>query len=303
MSEGGVSEGGVSEGGGNGDGADGAGDGVPGACVCGAGESAEQGGYFAELDRRLRERGMPRENAAALVAELAGHTADSGTDPHTEFGPAADFAGQLAPADGGTCGPEPDAEHWTWTADAYTDQAVMNRMGAQGWEIERVDRLGRFVSSRDPQSSLRWEYRRDVVARRDRAAHAASIAADGWEPCGHWLYLAYYKRPLAVLDGPAATLADPPERPARSVYFTRRLYLHLAWTLLCLCVLVLLLTLGFPGSSDGGRDSSAPVGAGVGAVLGALLGFWLLRRQRRQMARAARYNAPESGGSSASKKS
>ncbi|WP_189317405.1 hypothetical protein [Streptomyces brasiliensis] len=228
-----------------------------------------------------------------MVAELTGHAAESGTDPHAEFGPPADFARQLAPAADGPADPEPGAQRWVWTADAYMDQDMMNRFGAQGWEIERVDKLGRFVSRRDERNSLRWEYRRNVVDRRKRSQHAASLAPDGWEPCGYWLYLAYYKRPLAVTVGPTATLAEPPERPARSVYFTRPLYGYLASVLACLAVVILLSTVFAPASGDSGLKHGLVVGMPVGAVVGMLVGVWLLRRQRQQMRRAARFPAPE----------
>lgn len=248
-------------------------------------------GYFAELTRRLYEQGLTQERTAALVAELADHAADSGAEPYAEFGQPAALARQLAAA-GGPSDPDPGAERWVWTADAYVDQAMMNRFGAQGWEIERVDRLGRFVSRRDPCASLRWEYRRDIVDRRNRSQHAASLAPDSWEPCGYWLYLAYYKRPLAVTVGPAAALVEPPDRPARNTYFTRRLYAHLAWLLVCLTSVILLATVIAPAAGNSGLQHGLMVGMPTGAALGLLLGVWLLRRRRQQMRRAASVPSP-----------
>lgn len=244
-------------------------------------------GYFAELTRRLYEQGLSQEHTAAVIAELADHAADSGTEPYAEFGPPADFARQLAPAAGGPADPDPGAERWVWTAVAYVDQAMMNRFGARGWEIERVDRLGWFVSRRNPCTSLRWEYRRDVVDRRNRSQHAASLAPDSWESCGYWLYLAYYKRPLAVTFGPAAALVKPADRPARSAYFTRRLYGYLAWLLVCLTAVILMPTVIVPAAGNSGLQHGLMVGMPTGAALGLLLGVWLLRRQRQQMRRAA----------------
>jgi hypothetical protein len=259
-------------------------------------QQADRGGsahadYFTELTRRLAERGLPRERAAVLVAELTAYAAEAGADPRAEFGPADGFARQLAPeppsgADGPKA-PEAGAQRWVWTADAYVDQDMMNRFGAQGWEIERVDRLGRFVSHRDEASALRWEYRRDVVARRDRSRHAASLAPDGWEPCGHWTYLVYYKRPLAVTAGPAAVVEHPPERPARSVYFTRRLYAWPAAALVAVTAVVVLLTLTDPAES--GLRSGMVTGGIAGAALTLLALPWLTARQRREMREAARF--------------
>ncbi|MEV4259608.1 hypothetical protein AB0J52_41160, partial [Spirillospora sp. NPDC049652] len=179
--------------------------------------------YFAELADGLRRLGVAEDRVGDLVAELSGHVAESGADPEDEFGPAVRFAAEFAegararPEHGAAAGPDAGAERWVWTADASVDERMMNRFGAQGWEIERVDHLGRFVSRRDLASPTQWEYRRDVVGRRERARHAEALAPEGWEPCGHWLFLAYSKRPLAAVAGPAADIGEPAGRPARSL--------------------------------------------------------------------------------------
>ena len=53
-------------------------------------------GYFEELADRLRAHGMDEERVTATITELRGHTAESGTAPAEEFGPADEFAAQLA---------------------------------------------------------------------------------------------------------------------------------------------------------------------------------------------------------------
>ncbi|RFU42112.1 hypothetical protein DZF91_08295 [Actinomadura logoneensis] len=251
-------------------------------------------GYFTELADRLRGLGVAEDRIGPLVAELSGYAAESGAAPEDEFGPAAEFAAEFAEAAaqaraGVGAGPAPaaDAERWVWTANASVDQEMMNRFGAQGWEIERVDHLGRFVSRRDPVSPLRWEYRRDVVGRRERARHAAALAPEGWEPCGHWLFLAYSKRPLAAVAGPAAELEDPPGRPARSLYLTRAVWAPVAVLAASLVLAGVLLAVAFTTGGGGSTVRGLLFGLPVGLVLGGAAAFAALRRKRAEYARAS----------------
>ncbi|MGW0659192.1 SoxR reducing system RseC family protein [Streptodolium elevatio] len=243
--------------------------------------------YFEQLAAALHARGVPEARVAMTVEEVAGYAADAGADPYAEFGPVEEFAARLA-GTGGPGEPEAGAERWVWTADAYLDQRMMNRFGAQGWEIQRVDGLGRFVSRRPRESTLRWEYRRDVVERRDRASHAAELAPEGWEPCGHWMFLAYYKRPLAAVEGPAAWLADPPRHPERSVYFTRRAYAALAVPVLVIAALVVMAVLGEP-IGPGSLDAATAAGMACGAVVGFGVAAFFLRRMRQEFRQASRF--------------
>ncbi|MFI6518460.1 hypothetical protein ACIBF1_23090 [Spirillospora sp. NPDC050679] len=186
--------------------------------------------YFEELAARLEERGVPEAEAAGTVADLAAYTAESGADPEEEFGPAADFAAQLSPDRSGDPAPagDPAAQTWVWTADAFQDRALLDRYGDQGWEVERIDHLGRFVSRRAADAPLRWEYRRETVLAGGRRALAERLAPDGWEPCGTWMYFEYFKRPKAASEGPAGVLAEVPETPSRRLFWSKRLYLFLA---------------------------------------------------------------------------
>lgn len=251
--------------------------------------------YFEDLADGLRRLGVAEERIGPLVAELSGHVAESGADPEDEFGPAVRFAAEFA--EGGPAaaadGPAADAERWVWSADASVDQAMMNRFGAQGWEIERVDHLGRFVSRRDLASPTRWEYRRDVVGRRERDAHAEALAPDGWEPCGHWLFLAYSKRPLAAVAGPAADIDSPAGRPKRSYYFTRGLWIPLAVLVACLAGAAVLLTAAFMAGGGGSTLSGMLFGLPVGLVLGGAGAFVAYRRKRAEFARASRHPADD----------
>ncbi|WP_051466986.1 hypothetical protein [Actinomadura oligospora] len=247
--------------------------------------------YFEELADGLRRLGVAEDRIGPLVDELSGHVAESGADPEEEFGPAVRFAAEFAEGAGGGAaadGPAADAERWVWSADASVDQAMMNRFGAQGWEIERVDHLGRFVSRRDLASPTQWEYRRDVVDRRERAAHAEALAPDGWEPCGHWLFLAYSKRPLAAVAGPAADIETPAGRPGRSYYFTRELWVPLAVSAACLGVAGGLLAVAFTTGGGGNALRGMLFGLPVGLVLGGVGAFVAYRRKRAEYARASR---------------
>ncbi|GGL45563.1 hypothetical protein [Planomonospora parontospora] len=237
--------------------------------------------YFDELAAHLRGRGVPAEEVAATVDDLAAYAAESGADPEEEFGPAAGFAATLAPAAEDAAPesrPDPVAETWVWTADAFRDREYLNRYGEQGWEVERIDHLGRFVSRRDPEHPLRWEYRRESALPAHHDALAERLAPDGWEPCGDWMYFQYFKRPKAVAEGPAGELADAPAAPARRVFFGRRFYVFMVvWALFMVALTVGLLSIG---DHEFGLDFVA--GLLTGLALVALSVLFTLRRNRRR---------------------
>ena len=231
--------------------------------------------YFAELAERLSEHGFDAQRVSATVEELKTHTAESGAEPVDEFGPTADFAAQLAARGEEAPQPEHDAERWVWTCDIYVDRELLNRFGQQGWEMERVDKLGRFVCRRTAERPMRWEYRREYVKRAERAAQAAELAPEGWEPCGSWTTLMYYRRPLSVSAGPDAELAAPPRVPARRTYFTPKVWVMLAIAVLgWLGVIVLLISVG----------SSPAIWCGmlVGGVIGGAVGWAAIRKDYRK---------------------
>ncbi|WP_030693700.1 hypothetical protein [Streptomyces globisporus] len=178
--------------------------------------------YFAELTDALRAAGVPEEQIARTTDELRGHLAETGTSPEEEFGPAEGFAarlGGLAPAPG-----EPDgaAERWTWTADLFNDRRMLDVHGAQGWEVEGLDPLGRFVCRRAPGVALAWEYRREVITGRRRARVLDELTPEGWELCGEWLVYGYFKRPRAATAGPAGAVEAPQAAPHRWLFLSRR---------------------------------------------------------------------------------
>ncbi|MFE6815835.1 hypothetical protein [Streptomyces sp. NPDC057677] len=184
--------------------------------------TTESDRYFTELADALRTTGVPAEQIAATVEDLRGHLSGTGTPPEEEFGPAAAFAAQLgglAPLPG-----EPDgkAESWTWTADLFNDRRMLAVHGDQGWEVESLDALGRFVCRRSATAALRWEYRREIIGARRRARVLAELEPEGWELCGEWLVYGYFKRPRAATAGPAGALDSRPAAPLRQLFLSRR---------------------------------------------------------------------------------
>jgi hypothetical protein len=242
--------------------------------------------YFTTLARELAAAGVPADRVTTTIADLESHLAETGTAPEAEFGPAADFAAQLAFANhpqATETAPEaaPDAAiaTWRWMADIWADRQRLNEFGAQGWEVERVDRLGRFVTHRDPSQAQQWEYRRDTVARTDRTTHAAELAPDGWEPCGTWLPYVYYKRPLAADLGPAAVVPTPPPGPARKNFLSRRFYALLA-ALVAYLVLTFTTLPGLP--IDGESLAGFFTGVASGILIVGTIAWLLLRHPTRR---------------------
>ncbi|MER5967159.1 hypothetical protein [Streptomyces sp. NPDC002057] len=209
--------------------------------------------YFTELADSLRATGVPEEQIAATVEDLRGHLAETGTGAAEEFGPAAAFAvqlGGLAPPPG-----EPDerAESWTWTADLFNDRRMLAVHGEQGWEVESLDAIGRFVSRRAPGAALRWEYRREVLKGGRRERVLAELEPEGWELCGEWAVYGYFKRPKAASAGPEGGLEAVPARPRGWLFLSRRGKVALVvWVLAVLgCLAVSLTDLGLPGYTIG----------------------------------------------------
>ncbi|MGP9018370.1 hypothetical protein ACT1U9_08160 [Streptomyces sp. BR1] len=184
-------------------------------------DGAARPDYFIELAAWLLTGGMSEEQATSTVAELTGYLAETGsTDAYEEFGDPKDFAARLT---GGRAAEEPaaEAETWKWTADIYTDRKHLNHYGDQGWEVEGLDRLGRFVCRRDPSAAMRWEYRREAANNpAERESVTATLAPDGWEPCGHWMFFMYFKRPKAASAGPAAELDELVAPPAKQLFLS-----------------------------------------------------------------------------------
>ena len=242
-------------------------------------------GYLDELATLLREGGVPVTQADATIADLASYVAETGTDPEEEFGPVGEFAGQLLAARGpeaaatDTADTEDatDSAEWRWTADIFADRQMLARYGDQGWEVDRIDQVGRFVSHRDPERPQRWEYRRELVTPGGARPVAARLAPEGWEPCGSWICFEYFKRPRAASVGPAAQIDSPPAAPGRSVFFSRRFYLLLA------VVLLALITPGIlwgPSGHDSG-DFFAGMAVGGCASIAVLALVWLRKARRR----------------------
>ncbi|MGW0537699.1 hypothetical protein [Streptomyces sp. NPDC003032] len=248
----------------------------------------ERDGYLIDLAERLRAHGLPADHVEATVTDLAAHLEESGAeDAEAEFGPAEEFARQLAPetATSGTAtsgtvtpegSPEGRVETWRWTADTYVDEELLNRFGDEGWEVERVDAIGRFVSHRDVARPQRWEYRRELITR-GREGLDERLAPDGWEACGTWVVYAWFKRPRAASLGPAAEIASPPPPvPERSRFFSRKFYVLLA--ALAVAVVVAAVAVAVEdGDADSGLGFAVGLPAGAATVAAAL---WTTQRWR-----------------------
>jgi len=238
--------------------------------------------YFEKLAVLMREREVPQERVDTLVSELTAYAAETGDGPVEEFGPVAELAEQLsererAGLDPGFPEPEDGAETWVWTADAFKEQRLLDRFGSQGWEVDKLDRLGRFVCRRDLEHPMRWEYLRATVGHLKRPSLTEQLGPEGWEQCGVWGPFTYFKRPGAVLAGPAARIGEPPAPPRKRVYIGKWLY---AWIAVWVAVLVALLWRGVPGLdlSDGGTLA----GVCVGLLVGGALAWSVWRAGRRQ---------------------
>lgn len=242
--------------------------------MSGTGAAAAAESYLEALEARLRELGLPADQVRVIVADLGAHLVESGGVAEEEFGPVEEFARELAPgtvADGtaaavpsdlpgADAGADAGFETWRWTADTFVDEELLGRFGDEGWEMERVDALGRFVCRRDLERPQRWEYRRELVTR-GRAGLDERLAPEGWEACGNWVVYAWFKRPRAASLGPAAELSAVPAAPSRWNFLSGRFYVLLA---------VAVAGLAVSGVSAALRDGEAS--SGLGFATGLLAG-------------------------------
>ncbi|MFJ2772922.1 hypothetical protein [Streptomyces sp. NPDC087300] len=242
----------------------------------------EQDGYLIDLAERLRAHGLPADRVEATVADLTAHLEESGADDaEAEFGPADEFAAQLVPATGerAPVAQGERVETWRWMADIYVDEELLNRFGDEGWEVERVDALGRFVSHRDLAEPQRWEYRRELVTG-GREGLDERLAPDGWEACGAWVVYAWFKRPRAASLGPAAEVASPPPVPGRSRFFSRKFYVLLAVLAAAVAVSGISVAVGDGEETGAGFVVGLLCGAGAVAAVLWITQTWLARSRR-----------------------
>lgn len=234
--------------------------------------------YLEELATLLRARGVPEQRLKSTIDDLAAFLADGDLDPTEEFGPVREFADDLV----GEEGPEPDSESLVWAADSFAATGRLNEMGAQGWEVERVDRFGRFVSHRGDHPQV-WEYRQEIApGRRERTRLAESLAPEGWEIAGHYFTYAYLKRARAAVVGPEAELDARPVPTAKRYFWSVRGLVVIAIALVVLVTSLYSLG-GTLWEGDAVDRVATLAGAGVGALIGvgAVLGaFWLFARFR-----------------------
>lgn len=225
--------------------------------------------YLDELETLLRARGVAEERVRDTVDDLAAFVAEGGADPEEEFGPVTEFADDLTGEGGDTgAGAAAEVETLVWGADSFAAPDRLNELGAQGWEVDRLDGKGAFVSYRD-ENPQAWEYRQEsALGKRERARMADRMAPEGWEPCGHYFTHAYFKRARAAVVGPQAELDERPE-PARKRFFWGVPGLAVTTFFLALLV-VSLLSLG-QALWEG--DTPDRVTTLLGAVVGGVLGL------------------------------
>jgi hypothetical protein len=252
-------------------------------------------GYFDQLADRLRAGGVPDDQVTATIDDLSTYAAEAGADPEAEFGPVEEFAGELLPgaapaapsapsAPAAPAAGEPDdGEPWVWRADAFGELDKLETYGDQGWEVERVDSAGRFVSRRDREHPQRWEYRRESIRPQHSTAQLeAALAPDGWEPCGTWVCYAYFKRPRAASIGPEARIDQPRRAPGRKSFYSARFCLMMAGLLVLLIAVVVAVAVTGGRIVGGGFATGALAGGLVGTVaVVAVTGLLIKRAETR----------------------
>jgi hypothetical protein len=239
--------------------------------------------YFKELSDRLRQGGVPADRASDMIDDLSAYLAESGTDPHDEFGSAESFAAQLL-ADAPTpsrSAPDPSDERWTFHADAFNEMDLLREFGDQGWEVVSYDLATGYDCRRSLENPQRWEYRREIVSRNFDSV-AERLAEDGWEPAATYMFWRYFKRPVAATTGPAAALEAPPVSPSRRTYWSpqfRRLLIALL-ALLAVVIATFSLAVSEPGSA-----LSTVAGAFTGMAVVGLTAAAIITYQRRKTRR------------------
>jgi hypothetical protein len=239
--------------------------------------------YFEELSERLRQGGVPADRATDMIDDLSAYLAESGTDPHDEFGPAETFAAQLlatAPAASDSA-PGPSDERWTFHADAFNEMDLLREFGDQGWEVVSYDLATGFDCRRSLENPQRWEYRREIVPRNPGAV-AGRLAEDGWEPAATYMFWRYFKRPVAATTGPAAALKAPPVPPTRRTYWSPQFRRQVVALFVFLGVAIAMSSLAVSGSSS---VLSTVAGAFTGLAVVGLTAAAIITYQRRKTRR------------------
>ncbi|TMR34185.1 hypothetical protein [Actinomadura geliboluensis] len=251
--------------------------------------------YFQRLTTLLREQQMPQQRIEALVGELKAYTQEAGTEPAEEFGPAEELAAKLTErarlgATDAAAEPGDETETWVLRTDAFQEERLLSHFGAQGWEVDGLDRFGGFICRREPNEPMRWQYRRETATERGRDKLTEQLAPDGWELCGVWGPFAYYKRPEAASSGPAAQLAAPPAPPHKRVYFSR-------WSAAYFMVSLItaMATLVWLGWTLRGMSASERAGTAFGLLLLIALAWpvWKLSRRKRSSSGSAPNNSQQ----------
>ncbi len=152
--------------------------------------------YLELMTGQLQRRGVAPERIGQLIRELHDRLVNSQEVPVELLGPAARYAEELASSDEQRRGNTTE-EKWhqrTFMASAYDEMEILEASGNEGWELMNVGLLS--LNCRrlaDLDEAKKWEYKRRAGV--NKKILEKEMAKDGWEPCGMWVVLHYFKRP------------------------------------------------------------------------------------------------------------
>ncbi|MBU8869757.1 MAG: hypothetical protein KOO60_02670 [Gemmatimonadales bacterium] len=166
--------------------------------------------YLGELTAQLQRLGVSEGRIGEIIAEVESHLTESGEMPVEAFGPAAEYAEEMAalaeknsehtddsanpannpnPADLSTI----RYHHRTFRATAIDEMGILKYAGKDGWELVDVGALALFCRRPvDLSLAHRWEYKRRTGTH--NRIIKEEMAAAQWEPCGNWIVFHYFKR-------------------------------------------------------------------------------------------------------------
>ncbi len=151
--------------------------------------------YLEQLSACLQRYGLDSEQIGEIIAEVESHLAESGEAPLDAFGPPYVYAEKRVAARERTTGGE--WQRRTFRATAFDEMMILEEAGKAGWELYEVGALALYC--RRPwaiKEARQWEYARRIGL--NRSAIMAEMAAQGWEPCGHWSPFHYFKRQIPL---------------------------------------------------------------------------------------------------------
>jgi len=154
--------------------------------------------YLSDLSSQLHVRGVAEDRIKEIVGEVMIHLEESGENAAEAFGPASDYAEQMAVHAEREIRDASDDQwhHRTFRATAFDEMEILLQAGKDGWEL--MDVGGYALFCRRPAvggAGGGWEYVRRVGI--DHNGIIEEMTADRWQPCGHWVVFHYFKRRVA----------------------------------------------------------------------------------------------------------